>query len=136
MCRAAAVVRGVPYDDEREQARAWFWSLGLRLAARYHRRMHRRPLEFRDPVEVADMLATPSAEALVTARAELARFDAAFAELTAQHPDFAAIVEAYHLNGEQVREAAERLGVNPNTAHNRLRLGRNALRAALRRGEA
>lgn len=116
--------------------RAWLREVGRRLAASYRRRRRRARTTACDPGELEDKGSwVPDAEQLTLGKAPEVLLDAALARLAATRPELHAIVKAHDLNGRSMAEVAADLGLRVNTAWNRLRMGRDLLRAWTHRAQ-
>lgn len=156
-CVAAARLSGVPEQDlpdieqlgamaawralekgkvhTRDQARAFLWGVGRRLASN-HRRAHARRPQCRDPHEIAlgaDL--APSAEDVLTEQAERALVEDALAALAVERPELALVVEAHDLEEVPMVEIAAEQRVPLGTAWNRRRLGWRDLRSLVARAQ-
>lgn len=127
------VARGLPAFDPTLAAnpetalRGWLFGICERQA-RSHRRTENKRGEVFGEVDVASD-ATPEDALLAAERTRL--LQTLLARLS---PEKRAVVVAYELEGVPMADVAAAQGIPVNTAWNRLRLGREELRAAARRG--
>jgi RNA polymerase sigma-70 factor (ECF subfamily) len=114
---------------------AWLRGITLRKVANYRRkRAIHSALELRADVPSGDWhgrATSPSAEDLAGAQATIAMLHECLARLQAEAPAMHAVIVAYELEEMSMADVAALLGISINTAWNRLRLGRQALRAQL-----
>lgn len=78
----------------------------------------------------------PSAEELALSQTPKVELASAVAELARREPDLHAIIAAHDLEEQAIPEVATTLGIRQNTAWDRLRRGREALRGYLHRTRA
>lgn len=128
----------VPEGCTAEEARrAWLRGIAERRVA-YHRRQQARlrKLELRAEPPGGDWHgpgAAPDAESVALARAGVVALEEGLAALLETAPALHAVVVAHALEERPMERVAADAGVRVNTAWNRLRLGKKALRALLRR---
>lgn len=129
-----AVARGLPAFEplsgvaEEVAVGAWLFAICERQAANHRRRMFRRAETPRDNAELdgmAGVAPTPEASCLAAERVE--RLHSILATMEARRRD---VLVAHELHGVAMGDVALDLGIPVNTAWNRLRLARAALRAA------
>lgn len=128
----------VPEGADREEARsAWLGGITFRCVANYWRKRARHAdLHFQPDVPSGNWhgpASSPSAEALALSRTALVVLLEALSLLQRTAPATHAVVVAHDLDEVPIPEVAAQLGINIHTAWNRLRLGREALRAHFRR---
>lgn len=120
-----------------EARRAWLRGIVERRVA-YHRRQQARlrNIDLRAEPPGGDWHgpgAAPDAESVALARAGVAALEEGLAALLETAPALHAVVVAHTLEERAMERVAAEVGVRVNTAWNRLRLGKKALRALLRR---
>lgn len=133
------VARGLPTFDPslatvpEGALTSWLFGICERQAAS-HRRKNRRRAEVPRETRELDGIGSdaPSPEARLLACERKARL---YAALERMEPDRLAVIVAYELEGIPMGDVAIRLRIPVNTAWNRLRLAREAIRAAFRRDE-
>lgn len=131
--------RGLPaFDASRSPnpeaaLRGWIHGICERQAASFRRVEAQRAEIVRAPAELEDAVCGAlDAEGLLLERERIELLSSLLGTL---EPGRRAVVVGYELEGLAMVDVAERLRIRPNTAWNRLRLGRRDLRAACRRRE-
>lgn len=120
--------------DPSKAVRAWLFGICKRQAATQRRRALRRPESFHDGDDLDDLeSATPPPEEALWQKRELSLLVDLLAQTT---PERRAVLVAYDLEGNAMRNVALSLNIPLNTAWNRRRLGLDDLRAAWRRKKA
>lgn len=128
-------VRGLPAFDPALAAhpenalRGWLFGICERQAASHRRVQTKRGEVLRDPEDL-DGATCETAEDAMLAGERAALLATLLARL---EPNRRAVVVAYELDGVAMVDVAASQGIPLNTAWNRLRLGREDLRAAARR---
>lgn len=129
-----AVARGLPAFDPSLAARpegavsSWLLAICERQAANHRRRTCRRAETLRETAELDGLAGTsPTPEACLLACERQARL---YQVIETLQSDRRAVLVAHELHGIAMDDVATSLGIPVNTAWNRLRLAREAIRAA------
>jgi RNA polymerase sigma-70 factor (ECF subfamily) len=124
-----AVHRALPDYDPTRPLRPWLFGIAFRLASDYRRSARFAREVPREPsCDVADA-APPADEQIAAEQARRVLLEA----LEALHIDRRAVVVMHDVDGCPIPEIAHALSIPVNTAYSRLRLGREDLRAAVKR---
>jgi len=116
-----------PRFDSSRPHKPWLFAFAFRFASDYRRLGRHRAVPTADMDRVHDV---PGAEAAYLDAEKRALLAAALEELDL---DQRAVVLLHEIDGAKVPEIASALGIPLNTAYSRLRLGREALTAAVKR---
>jgi RNA polymerase sigma-70 factor (ECF subfamily) len=117
----------LPGFDSSRPHKPWLFAFAFRFASDYRRLGRHRAVPTPDVDVVDDALGAEAAYLDAEKRALLAR------ALDALDLDRRAVVVLHEIDGVPVPEIATALGIPLNTAYSRLRLGREALTAAVKR---
>ncbi|MBK8252315.1 MAG: hypothetical protein IPK82_06550 [Polyangiaceae bacterium] len=130
--RKGAALRAADASSDPGVATAILRGVVLRQVANYWRTQQRSGVvgysRNRKSLPIDGMFTFPSPEVHFLARAPLGILRQGLLRLRAQAPCLHAVLVAYELNEVPMPQVAETLGIRVNTAWNRLRLGRAALR--------
>lgn len=114
------------YDATRP-FRPWLFAIAYRVALRHRRRVGRRAEDVSEPAALADRVVTRDESSARDARELVLR------AVEAIEIHRRAVFVMKELDGHDVPEIAEALGIPLNTAYTRLRLARDEFRAAVER---
>lgn len=114
--------------DEARPLRPWLFGIALGVATNYRRLARHRVDLVADVPELSDP--SGAAEEALLQRERVALVHAALQKVPLEQR---AVLVLHELDGCSIPEVATTLGLTVNTAYSRLRLGREAFRAALRR---
>jgi RNA polymerase sigma-70 factor (ECF subfamily) len=115
--------------DRTRPFRPWLFAIVYRIALRYHRKRSRRREQLESPDEVAAKAGTHDGQEMRDAREIVGR------ALSAIDIHRRAVFVMKELEGHDVPEIAEALGIPLNTAYSRLRVAREEFRDAVTRIE-
>jgi RNA polymerase sigma-70 factor, ECF subfamily len=118
----------LPLFDSSRPLRPWLFGIALGLAVNYRRLARHRVDLVADMPDVVD--GTPHAEETLERREQAALVHAALQRVSLEQR---AVLVLHELDGYPIPEIATTLGASLNTTYSRLRLGREAFRAAFRR---